>query len=125
MNNIVKTRWYKKRRYTVILGSFLLIAIMVFTGIFVTNVEIVDARSLQNVEKYIDDSKMVFLLWRLFFYFLIVAFMFYRFTDIKLSELDEKVQKKIRSYKLRMPAYIVFFELIVVQNLASKLMGMN
>lgn len=124
MNNLARRKWYQKRMFTVIFGSIILITVMLFTGIYVENVDKFDASSLQKFDRLIEDRKIGFLLWRTFLYFLIVSFMFYRFSDKKLSNLDEDVQKKIRSYKLRMPAYIVFFELIIVQNLAAKLMGM-
>ena len=115
----------KSRKYTwVLTGCFVFIFAVVLMALMVpwaADVQQVDASFATKVDQFMFENTQLFLVWRLFIYAVFIS-IFYHFLKKRLG-LKGDLQA-VRRYTVRLVAYMIIFELFVVQNVLNKAMNL-
>ena len=122
---IDKANVKKSRKYTLILtGGFIFLfatILIVLIAPWVADLKQVDASFATTVDQFMFENTRLFLVWRLFIYGVFIS-IFYHFLKKRL-EAKRNLQV-VRRYTVRLIAYMIIFELFVVQNVLNKAMSL-
>ena len=85
------------------------------------DVKQVDASFATKVDQFMFENTQLFLVWRMFIYGVFIS-IFYYFLKKRLGLKGEL--QAVRRYSVRLVAYMIIFELFVVQNVLNKAMNL-
>jgi len=112
----------KSRKYTLVLtGCFVFILAVVLMAFWAADVKHVDASFATKVDQFMFENTQLFLVWRMFIYGVFIS-IFYYFLKKRLGLKGEL--QAVRRYSVRLVAYMIIFELFVVQNVLNKAMNL-
>lgn len=124
-NRYIEERVYpqrkKSRKYTLIFSLiFAAFGGMIFLGMIAgiaVNVDSMDGSWLLTLNKKIASLDNLFLFWRLFLYMVLLG-IYYQITKSRFRKAKNRYPKRVAFHMcIRVGAYLILFELFVVQNL--------
>jgi len=115
----------KSRKYTLVLtGCFVFIFAIVLIALmapWAADVKQVDASFATKVDQFMFENTRLFLTWRLCIYSVFIS-IFYHFLKKRMGVKGNL--QVVRRYTVRLVAYMIIFELFVVQNVLNKVMNL-